>query len=288
MYLKCRLKQFQCSSHDCENHLHGHCFNFMYSFQLYYYLCCFCLLYRFTQPYYAITPYYYYKYSYYYYYYLLLLLIPFQGEENCLEGLTFVITGVLESIERDDTVDLIQRYGGKVTGSVSKKTSYVVVGRDAGETKLNKVGFLLLQQRCNNWSIKWHRDVEFFFEFSTRYFNKLNRRRGITHLRATMYYFVYYVNTLLIRRSRLNSRLKKPTHCHSFMTLNGASDASTADWLFQTHVKNYGDFVCEVIRLFSEAEILIKHSSSFNKKCSKIINFCRCGGHLTFHRPCPL
>ena len=62
-----------------------------------------------------------------------------QGEENCLEGLTFVITGVLESIERDDAMDLIQRYGGKVTGSVSKKTSYVVVGRDAGESKLSKV-----------------------------------------------------------------------------------------------------------------------------------------------------
>lgn len=62
-----------------------------------------------------------------------------QGEENCLEGLTFVITGVLESIERDDAADLIQRYGGKVTGSVSKKTSYLVVGRDAGESKISKV-----------------------------------------------------------------------------------------------------------------------------------------------------
>lgn len=92
-------------------------------------------------------------------------LLFFQGQENCLEGLTFVITGVLESIERDDAVDLIQRYGGKVTGSVSKKTSYVVVGRDAGESKLNKVGFSLLQPRCNKWRIKWHGDVEFFFEF---------------------------------------------------------------------------------------------------------------------------
>lgn len=65
--------------------------------------------------------------------------LHFQGEENCLEGLTFVITGVLESIERDDAADLIQRYGGKVTQSVSKKTSYIVVGRDAGESKLSKV-----------------------------------------------------------------------------------------------------------------------------------------------------
>lgn len=68
-----------------------------------------------------------------------LCLIAFQGQENCLEGLTFVITGVLESIEREEAADLIQRYGGKVTQSVSKKTSYVVVGRDAGESKLSKV-----------------------------------------------------------------------------------------------------------------------------------------------------
>ena len=67
------------------------------------------------------------------------LWLHLQGEENCLEGMTFVITGVLESIERDDAADLIQRYGGKVTQSVSKKTSYIVVGRDAGDSKLSKV-----------------------------------------------------------------------------------------------------------------------------------------------------
>ena len=59
--------------------------------------------------------------------------------ENCLDGLTFVITGILESVEREEAADLIQRYGGKVTQSVSKKTSYVVVGRDPGESKLSKV-----------------------------------------------------------------------------------------------------------------------------------------------------
>ena len=46
---------------------------------------------------------------------------------------------MLESIERDDAADLVQRYGGKVTQSVSKKTSYIVVGRDPGESKLSKV-----------------------------------------------------------------------------------------------------------------------------------------------------
>ena len=59
--------------------------------------------------------------------------------ENCLDGLKFVIIGVLESIEREEAAGLIQRYGGKVTQSVSKKTSYVVMGQDPGEHKLSKV-----------------------------------------------------------------------------------------------------------------------------------------------------
>ena len=56
-----------------------------------------------------------------------------------MDRLTFVITGILESIEREEAADLIQRYGGKVTQSVSKKTSYVIIGQDAGESKLSKV-----------------------------------------------------------------------------------------------------------------------------------------------------
>ncbi|KAL7981688.1 hypothetical protein Chor_010883 [Crotalus horridus] len=48
-----------------------------------------------------------------------------KGGENCLEGMTFVITGVLESIERDEAKSLIERYGGKVTGNISKKTNYL-------------------------------------------------------------------------------------------------------------------------------------------------------------------
>ncbi|XP_061833231.2 replication factor C subunit 1 isoform X1 [Nerophis lumbriciformis] len=60
------------------------------------------------------------------------------GADNCLEGCVFVLTGVLESLERDDTKSLIERYGGKVTGNVSKKTTYLVQGRDSGVSKLEK------------------------------------------------------------------------------------------------------------------------------------------------------
>uniref|UniRef100_A0A8C5A9A9 Replication factor C subunit 1 n=1 Tax=Gadus morhua TaxID=8049 RepID=A0A8C5A9A9_GADMO len=61
-----------------------------------------------------------------------------KGAANCLEGSVFVLTGVLESMERDDTKSLIERYGGKVTGNVSKKTSYLVAGRDSGVSKTEK------------------------------------------------------------------------------------------------------------------------------------------------------
>ena len=56
-----------------------------------------------------------------------------------MDGLTFVITGILESIEREEAADLIQRYGGKVTHSVSKKKSYIIMGWYPGESKLSKV-----------------------------------------------------------------------------------------------------------------------------------------------------
>nr|XP_060633800.1 replication factor C subunit 1 isoform X1 [Anolis sagrei ordinatus] len=65
-----------------------------------------------------------------------------QGAENCLEGMTFVITGVLESIERDEAKSLIERYGGKVTGNISKKTNFLVKGRDCGLSKCEKASAL--------------------------------------------------------------------------------------------------------------------------------------------------
>ena len=57
--------------------------------------------------------------------------------EQPLAGLTFVITGTLPSLSRDEAKEYIQAHGGKVTDSVSKKTSYLVVGEAAG-SKLDK------------------------------------------------------------------------------------------------------------------------------------------------------
>jgi DNA ligase (NAD+) len=62
---------------------------------------------------------------------------PHRAAAGRLAGLTFVLTGTLPSLTRDDAKARIEAEGGKVATSVSKKTSYVVAGADSG-TKLAK------------------------------------------------------------------------------------------------------------------------------------------------------
>lgn len=58
-------------------------------------------------------------------------------KDSRFSNLIFVLTGTLDSYKRDEAAKIIEQYGGKVSGSVSKKTSYLVAGSDAG-SKLSK------------------------------------------------------------------------------------------------------------------------------------------------------
>jgi DNA ligase (NAD+) len=58
-------------------------------------------------------------------------------QAKTLAGKTFVLTGTLPTLTRDAAAQMIEAAGGKVSGSVSKKTNYVIAGEDAG-SKLDK------------------------------------------------------------------------------------------------------------------------------------------------------
>ena len=64
---------------------------------------------------------------------------------------------------------------------------------------------------------------------------ELSTREEIPYVQATMYYFVYYINTFLTRRSQRYSSFKNRMHCHSFIVLDRMIDVSVADWRSQTH-----------------------------------------------------
>ena len=78
--------------------------------------------------------------------------VSFQSKEekkdNRFAGLTFVLTGTLEHYTRDEASAIIESYGGKASSSVSKKTSYVLAGENAGSklTKAEALGIRILSE----------------------------------------------------------------------------------------------------------------------------------------------
>ena len=74
--------------------------------------------------------------------------VPVRPAENPIRGKVFVITGTLASMSREQASARIEAAGGKVTGSVSKKTDFVLAGTDPGSkfTKAQNLGIIILQE----------------------------------------------------------------------------------------------------------------------------------------------
>lgn len=69
-------------------------------------------------------------------------------QDTRFKGMTFVLTGTLELFTRSEATAIIERLGGKASGSVSKKTTYVVAGENAGSklTKANELGIPVISE----------------------------------------------------------------------------------------------------------------------------------------------
>ena len=69
-------------------------------------------------------------------------------KDDRFAGKTFVLTGTLPSMTRDEAAEIIQNFGGKVSGSVSKKTAYVLAGEEAGSklTKAESLGITIISE----------------------------------------------------------------------------------------------------------------------------------------------
>jgi DNA ligase (NAD+) len=65
-----------------------------------------------------------------------------------MQGKTFVLTGTLPTLTREQAAEKVEAAGGKVAGSVSKKTSYVVAGEEAGSklAKAQELGIAIIDE----------------------------------------------------------------------------------------------------------------------------------------------
>ena len=77
-------------------------------------------------------------------------------EDARFEGKTFVLTGTLENYSREQASEIIEKFGGKTSGTVSKKTSYVLAGEESGSKlkKAQELGITILTEAEFNEMIK--------------------------------------------------------------------------------------------------------------------------------------
>lgn len=76
------------------------------------------------------------------------MIEPDTSIDSRFEGMTFVLTGTLPTYKRNEAAEIITNYGGKVSSSVSKKTTYVLAGEEAGSKldKANELGVTVIDE----------------------------------------------------------------------------------------------------------------------------------------------
>ena len=72
-----------------------------------------------------------------------------EGADDRFEGMTFVLTGTLEKYSREEASEIIEKFGGKTSGTVSKKTTYVLAGESAGSklVKAQELGIRIITEQ---------------------------------------------------------------------------------------------------------------------------------------------
>ena len=80
-------------------------------------------------------------------------------KDNRVEGMTFVLTGTLPTLKRSEASNIIESFGGKASSSVSKKTTYVLAGEEAGSKldKANSLGVEVINEEQFKEMIKWEK-----------------------------------------------------------------------------------------------------------------------------------
>jgi len=82
-----------------------------------------------------------------------------KSKAGALTGKKFLVTGVMETIDRQELIDTIKESGGHVMSGMSKNLDYLIVGRDAGPSKLEKAAQMGLNQLTEDETLSLLKDV---------------------------------------------------------------------------------------------------------------------------------
>ncbi|ORZ24576.1 replication factor RFC1 C terminal domain-domain-containing protein [Absidia repens] len=147
------------------------------------------------------------------------------GKEGCLANMTFVLSGEFDTITKDDIKDIIKTYGGRVTTAVSGKTTYLLRGRDAGQSKLDKANSLKTKIL----------DEDGFYDIVEK--SAGEKERGSTPVESTK------ASTTKSSASKSSSKLSKPKPSTSKATAGDSTPSNDILWTEKYKPKTSADII---------------------------------------------